>query len=154
MGGFASAFAAIHQREGQNTILMTASICSSGNTPQSLIYSLLRRVAAIEPSEVAAVLWSWMCFFSVLSAHYILKPIRDEIGVAQVLTKIVWMFSGTLILLMIANPSFAALVARLTPVRFISTNLPAQPMRLYGAVLHSLHLPVSGAGDDRPEFNC
>ena len=34
----------------------------------------------------------------------------------------VWMFSGTLILLMIANPSFAALVACLTPVRFISTT--------------------------------
>jgi len=101
---------------------MSEPFGNSGVTTQGTFYRLIRKVVDIKHDELVAVLWSWLCFFSLLSAHYILKPIRDEIGVAQGLTNMVWMFSGTLILLMLANSSFAALVVRMTPVGFISTT--------------------------------
>jgi AAA family ATP:ADP antiporter len=41
----------------------------------------LLRVVAIERDEIAGVLWSFAYFFSVLCAYYIIRPVRDEMGV-------------------------------------------------------------------------
>jgi ATP:ADP antiporter, AAA family len=87
-----------------------------------LLFRLLRRVVDIRPAEVAAVMWAWLYFFSVLSAYYVIRPIRDELGVAGGLENLPWLFTGTLLGMILANPPFAALVARLSPVRFIATT--------------------------------
>src|SRR5579872_3734874 len=87
-----------------------------------LLYRLLRRVIDVRPQEVAALAWAWLYFFSVLSAYYVIRPIRDEIGAAGGVEKLPWLFTGTLIGMMIANPPFSALVSRLPPVRFISVT--------------------------------
>jgi AAA family ATP:ADP antiporter len=84
------------------------------------LYRLLRRFIDVRPEEVTALLWSWIYFFSILSAHYVIRPIRDEIAATSGVTKLPWMFTATLIGMTLANPPFAALVSRLTPVRFIS----------------------------------
>jgi AAA family ATP:ADP antiporter len=83
-------------------------------------YRLLRRVIAVRPNEVRELAWSWLYIFSVLSAHYILRPIRDEMGVASGVETLPWLFTGTLVGMLLVNPPFAALVARLPRVRFIS----------------------------------
>ena len=88
--------------------------------PESFLYRLLRRMIDIRPGEVPALGWSWLYFFSVLSAYYVIRPIRDEIGAAGGVEKLPWLFAGTLVGMMIANPPFSALVSRLAPVRFIS----------------------------------
>ncbi|HEY2013175.1 MAG TPA: MFS transporter [Bryobacteraceae bacterium] len=85
-----------------------------------LLYRLLRKMIDVRPAEVTALAWSWLYFFSILSAYYVLRPIRDEIGAAGGVEKLPWLFMGTLIGMTIANPPFSALVSRLTPVRFIS----------------------------------
>src|SRR5215472_5175712 len=86
----------------------------------SPLFRVLRLVIDVRPDEVAALAWSWLYFFSILSAYYVIRPIRDEIGAAGGIEKLPWLFTGTLIGMLVANPPFAALVARLTPVRFIS----------------------------------
>jgi ATP:ADP antiporter, AAA family len=58
--------------------------------------------------------------FSVLSAYYSIRPIRDDMGVASGVETLPWLFTGTLVGMMLVNPPFAALVARLSRVRFIS----------------------------------
>jgi len=85
-----------------------------------LLYGLLRRVIDVHPGEVAALLWAWLYFFAVLSAYYVIRPIRDEIGVAGGIENLPWLFTGTLLGMSLANPPFAVLVARFSPVRFIS----------------------------------
>ena len=45
-------------------------------------YRLLRRMIDVRPEEVRALVWSWLYIFSVLSSYYIIRPIRDEMGVA------------------------------------------------------------------------
>ncbi len=87
-----------------------------------LLFRLLRRVVDIRPAEVAPVMWAWLYFFSVLSSYYVIRPIRDEVGVAGGIENLPWLFTGTLCGMILANPPFAALVARLAPVRFISTT--------------------------------
>jgi AAA family ATP:ADP antiporter len=41
----------------------------------------LRRFVRVEPHEFAALLASFAMFFALLSAYYIIRPVRDEIGV-------------------------------------------------------------------------
>ncbi|HYB72341.1 MAG TPA: hypothetical protein VED18_03140 [Candidatus Sulfotelmatobacter sp.] len=83
-------------------------------------YRLLRRTMDLRPDEVRALAWSWLYIFSLLSAYYIIRPIRDEMGVASGVENLPWLFTGTLAGMLLVNPPFAALVARLPRVRFIS----------------------------------
>jgi len=55
----------------------------------------------------------------VFSAYYVIRPIRDEAGVAGGVENLSWLFTGTLVAMVAANPPFAALVARLPRIRFI-----------------------------------
>jgi len=92
----------------------------SSDAGGGLTLRLLRLAIDVRPAEAAAVAWSWLYFFSILSAYYVLRPIRDEIGAAGGIENLPWLFTGTLCGMLIANPPFSALVARLAPVRFIS----------------------------------
>lgn len=74
----------------------------------------------VRPEEVRALAWSWLYIFSVLSSYYIIRPIRDEMGVAGGVGNLPWLFTGTLVGMMAVNPPFAALVKKLPRERFIS----------------------------------
>lgn len=66
--------------------------------------------------------WAWLYIFSVLFSYYILRPIRDEMGVAGGVENLPWLFTGTLLGMIAVNPPFAALVARLPRVKFIAVS--------------------------------
>jgi AAA family ATP:ADP antiporter len=83
-------------------------------------YRLLKRVIDVRPAEMQALGWSWLYIFCVLSSYYILRPIRDEMGVAGGVENLQWLFTGTLVGMILVNPPFAALVAKLPRVRFIA----------------------------------
>ena len=87
-----------------------------------VLYPLLRRVIEVRPEEIKALAWSWLYILSVLSAYYIIRPIRDEMGVAGGIENLPWLFTGTLIGMLALNPPFAALVMKLPRVRFISVT--------------------------------
>lgn len=80
----------------------------------------LQRLVDVRPHEAAAVAWSWLFFFAVLSAYYVIRPIRDEMGVAGGVNNLPWLFAGSLTGMLIANPPFAYLVARMPRARFVS----------------------------------
>src|SRR5215472_510155 len=96
---------------------------SEKNTPETetaTMQRLLNRMLDVRPAELGALGWSWLYIFSVLSAYYILRPIRDEMGVAGGVENLQWLFTGTLVGMLVINPPFAALVAGLPRVRFIA----------------------------------
>lgn len=80
----------------------------------------LRRLIDVRPDEVPALGWSWLYILAVLSSYYILRPIRDEMGVASGVEQLPWLFTGTLGAMVALNPAFAALVRALPRVRFIA----------------------------------
>jgi ATP:ADP antiporter, AAA family len=80
----------------------------------------LERLVDVRPHEWAAVGWSWLFFFSVLSAYYVIRPIRDEMGVAGGVENLPWLFAGSLTGMLLLNPPFAWLVARMPRQRFVS----------------------------------
>ena len=79
----------------------------------------LSRVVAVRPEEVRALLWSFAYFFCLLAAYYILRPLRDEMGVAGGVKNLQWLFSATFVTMLAAVPCYGALVARLPRRRFI-----------------------------------
>src|SRR5262245_27195169 len=87
-----------------------------------VLYYLLRRVIEVRPEEMRALAWSWLYILSVLSSYYIIRPIRDDMGVAGGIENLPWLFTGTLIGMLALNPPFAALVMKLPRVRFISVT--------------------------------
>jgi AAA family ATP:ADP antiporter len=77
-------------------------------------------VVDVKPEERPALAWTWLYFYAVLASYYVLRPIRDEAGVAGGVENLPWLWIGTLVGVSISNPAFAALVARLPRVRFVS----------------------------------
>jgi len=87
----------------------------SGREPASL----LRRVVDVRPNELAATWTSFAFFFFVLSSYFILRPIRDLVAVTTGVTRLPWLFAGTLVVMLLANPLFSSLVVRFPVRRFV-----------------------------------
>jgi len=86
------------------------------DAPRGFVYALLRRMVEVEPNEVRSMLISFVFFFFLLSSYFVLRPVRDAIAAATGVTKLQWLFLGTLTGTVICNPLFAGLVMRF-PVR-------------------------------------
>jgi AAA family ATP:ADP antiporter len=73
----------------------------------------------VKAEECRALGLGFTYYFLVLSAYYVIRPIRDDFGAAGGIENLPWMFTGTLVTMLIANALFAALVARFSRRRFI-----------------------------------
>ncbi len=79
----------------------------------------LGRVVAARPGEMRALLWSFTYFFCLLAGYYVLRPLRDEMGIAGGVRNLQWLFTATFVVMLVAVPVFGAIVARLPRRRFI-----------------------------------
>ena len=79
--------------------------------------STLRR--SVRPGEGRALCWSFAYFFCLLAGYYVLRPLRDEMGVAGGVRNLQWMFTATFLTMLAAVPIYGALVARLPRRWFI-----------------------------------
>lgn len=79
----------------------------------------LERVAVVRPGEGRALAWSFCYFFCLLAGYYILRPLRDEMGVAGGVRNLHWLFTATFVVMLLAVPLLGALVARTPRQRFI-----------------------------------
>jgi AAA family ATP:ADP antiporter len=71
------------------------------------------------PRERAAALWSFAYFFTLLAGYYVLRPLRDQMGIAGGVKNLPWLFTATFVTLVVAQPAYGALVAKLPRARFI-----------------------------------
>jgi ATP:ADP antiporter, AAA family len=77
------------------------------------------KIVDVKPDEIRAL---WLAFgfnFVVLGGYYVIRPIRDEIGASSGLENLPWMFTATLIAMLVANALFSAIVARMSRRKFI-----------------------------------
>ncbi len=120
---------------------MTASPASAGppTGPADRLRSGVRRFVEIEPHELPVVGWCWLAVFSVLSSYYILRPIRDQAGVAGGVQNLQWLFTGTLVAMIVLNIPFAYLVKRLPRSRFIpiTYHFFAANILLFAVLFHA-----------------
>jgi AAA family ATP:ADP antiporter len=80
---------------------------------------ILRRLINVKSEELPALGWCWLYISSVLASYYILRPIRDQMGVAGGVNNLQWLFTGTLVVMVVLNIPFSALVKMLPRRQFI-----------------------------------
>jgi AAA family ATP:ADP antiporter len=80
----------------------------------------LQRAVPATTQERSAALWSFAYFFTLLAGYYVLRPVRDQMGIAGGVKSLPWLFTATFLSLLVAQPLYGELVARLPRVRFIS----------------------------------
>ncbi|WP_455197570.1 NTP/NDP exchange transporter [Kaarinaea lacus] len=80
---------------------------------------LLAKLANIRLEERAVVLWSFLYFFSLLCSYYIIRPIRDEMGVQGGVENLQWLFTATFVAMLAIVPLFGWVTARYPRKRFL-----------------------------------
>jgi AAA family ATP:ADP antiporter len=66
----------------------------------------LERVLGLEKRERVAVAWSFAYFFCVLSSYYVLRPVREAMGVESGTESIPFLFTSTFFVMLLASPVF------------------------------------------------
>lgn len=101
---------------------------------------LLGRLVPYREPELAAMLWSAAYFFCLLGAYYVLRPVREAMGVAGDVRKLPWLFTGTLLATFLVNPLFGALVTWMPRRRFLPLvyHACAATLLVFAALLRSV----------------
>lgn len=89
-----------------------------GHEP-GLLPRALARVVDVRPQEVGLMLLSTLYFYLVLTAYYVIRPIREEMGVLGGVENLAWLFTGTLVGTLLIHPLFTWVVARYPRKKFI-----------------------------------
>ena len=80
---------------------------------------VLDKFVSVKPDEIRGLMIAFVFHFVVLAGYYVIRPIRDEIGASSGVENLPWMFTATLITMLVANALFSAVVARMSRRRFI-----------------------------------
>lgn len=72
--------------------------------------------------ELAPVLVAALFFFCVLTALMLLRPARDALGMERGIESVRWLFIGTAVVTLLANPVFSLMVSRFRRMQFISAT--------------------------------
>ncbi len=77
-----------------------------------VVVGALQRLVRVQPGEVRAMLWAFAYFFFLLAGYFVIRPVREEFGVAGGSENLVWLFLGTFVATLLGTSVFGALVAR------------------------------------------
>ena len=89
------------------------------SSSQRLLPRLLGRLVMVKEGEGAMLGLATAYFFLLLFGYYLLRPMREALGIAKGADKLPWLMTGTMAVMFLANPAFAALVSRFPRRRFI-----------------------------------
>jgi AAA family ATP:ADP antiporter len=81
--------------------------------------NILAKIVDVKPDEIRALWLGFVFNFMVLGSYYVIKPVRDDIGAHNGVQNLWWMFTGTLLVALVANTAFSAIVARMSRRQFI-----------------------------------
>ena len=90
------------------------------------------RLLDVRRSEIAVVIGSSLFFFFLLTLNYILRPVRDAMGISGGPEKLPWLYTGTLVATLVLSPLFGWLVSHLPRRRFITIAYRAFALSLVG----------------------
>lgn len=79
----------------------------------------IAKFKSVFEKEGAAFVWSFLYFFALLTAYFILRPIRDAMGIASGIGFLPWLFSATFVVMLVVMPIYGALVSRYPRRKFI-----------------------------------
>ena len=84
-----------------------------------MIQRYVSRLVTVEQGEWRSTLLAFVFFFFLLASYFILRSIRDALGVQAGVSNLPYLFTGTLLSTLALQPLSASLVARVPVRRFI-----------------------------------
>ncbi len=66
------------------------------------------------PAERRSVGWAFAWFYFALLSYFIVRPVRETMGIAGGTGQLPWLFTATFIAILVAVPVYSALVSRLS----------------------------------------
>lgn len=100
--------------------------------------------AHVLPAERTALVLGFAFHFCVLASYYLVRPLRDALGLEGGADKLQWLFTATFVVMLLMVPLFGALVSRLPPTRFIPLiyRFVAATMLVFGVLIAAKVAPV------------
>ena len=82
--------------------------------------SVFQQLLAVRREEWALLGLSLLYFLLLMAGYFILRPIRDQMGLAGGVRNLPWLFTATLVATLIVSPLFSLLVSRMPRRRFVA----------------------------------
>lgn len=80
----------------------------------------LRLVVDVRDEDARPLLWAMLYLFSLLAGNYLIRPVRDEMGIAGGTSYLPALFSGTLLAILVAAPLASARLRRRDSPGFVA----------------------------------
>lgn len=81
--------------------------------------TVLRRVLDLREGETRGLVLAFLYFFFLLGGYTMLRPLRDEMGVASGVENLQYLFTATFFVMLLAVPAFGMLVSRWARSRIV-----------------------------------
>jgi len=79
----------------------------------------LSRLLGVEPEETPAVAAGMAMFFLLFTGYFMLRPVRETMGIAGGVNNLQWLFTGTFVATLAAIPLFGAIAAKASRRRIL-----------------------------------
>ena len=83
------------------------------------IHTIVEKTVDLRAGELPALLISFSYFFCLLSAYYILRPLRDEMGIMGGIKNLPWVFSATFLVILAMVPLYGWVSSRYPRRQFL-----------------------------------
>ncbi|MEP6832403.1 MAG: MFS transporter [Gemmatimonas sp.] len=120
--------------------------------PTGIADRLIGKLVNIQPGEMRASLMACLYFFFLLASYFILRSIRDAIGVQAGITKLPDLFLYTFIATLLLNPVFSFIVSKLPVRKFIPIVYRVFGVCLFGFAAVLKWVPSNETGWMVPVF--
>ncbi|WP_316153879.1 NTP/NDP exchange transporter [Cupriavidus sp. BIC8F] len=101
----------------------------------------LRRGFGIHPGEGGAVVAGFLFFFCLFASYFMLRPVRETMGIAGGVKNLQWLFTATFVVMLAAIPLYGAVCAWLPRRRFVPWVYAFFVANLLGFALATRALP-------------
>lgn len=84
------------------------------------MHSLLLRLFGIAPPELKPVLLGFSLFFLTFACFFLLRPVRETMGIVGGVNQLQWLFTGTFVLTLAVLPLYGWLASRVARRRILA----------------------------------
>ncbi len=86
---------------------------------QPITNRILKWIVPVRDNEIAAMFWAAAYFFFLMCGYYPIRALRENMGVKAGIDNLAWLWTGTLVVVILVNPIFSAIVSRYPRRTFI-----------------------------------
>ena len=91
----------------------------------------LEKLTWIHKAETRKTGWSFLYFYSILSGYFLLRPVRDEMGIVYGADQMQWLFTGTFTAMLLLVPVFGYVTSKFRIFSVLKWSLASFIIQLF-----------------------